>query len=227
MIGLLKNKHKDERVVIICNGPSLNNMDLSFLKRECVIGLNKIYLGFQKFNFYPKYYVAVNPQVIEQSASEISKLNCVKFIGDLGGDGFISEGALTYFLNTKNPPFRFCKDIALGLHEGWTVTYAALQVAYYLGFLEVIIIGMDHNFTFSGRPNEENVLHGEDPNHFCASYFGSGQKWNNPDLERSEESYEIAKKIFKQEGRGIYDATVGGRCQVFDKIDYRKVFSLI
>jgi hypothetical protein len=227
MIELLKNKHKDERVVIICNGPSLNNMDLSFLNRECVIGLNKIYLGFQQFKFYPKYYVAVNRKVIEQSASDIPKLNCVKFLGDRGAGGVISEDALTYLLNTKNPPFRFCKDIAMGLHEGWTVTYAALQVAYYLGFLEVIIIGMDHNFSFSGMPNEEKVLQGEDPNHFCGSYFGNGQKWDNPDLEHSEESYEIAKRIFQQDGRRILDATVGGRCQVFEKVDYREMFSLV
>ncbi len=226
MIELLKNKHRGERVVIVCNGPSLNNMDLSFLKRECVIGLNKIYLGFQKFRFYPKYYVAVNPKVIEQSVSEIRKLNCVKFLGDQGANGFISENSSTYLLNTKNPPFRFCKDIAVGLHEGWTVTYAALQIAYYLGFLEVVIIGMDHNFTFSGKPNEEKVLHGEDQNHFCGSYFGNGQKWDNPDLEHSEESYKIAKCVFEEEGRRILDVTVNGRCQVFDKVDYRQLFGL-
>jgi len=226
-IETLKNKHTDERVVIVCNGPSLNKMDMSFLKRECVIGLNKIFLGFQKFRFYPQYYVAVNRKVIEQSISEIPKLNCVKFLGDQGADGFITEDTKTFLLNTKNPPFRFCKDIAIGLHEGWTVTYAALQVAYYLGFLEVIIIGMDHNFTFSGMPNQEKVLHGEDPNHFCGSYFGNGQKWDNPDLEHSEESYEIAKRVFQEDGRRILDATVGGCCQVFEKVDYRELFSPI
>ncbi len=227
MIEAFKNKHQGERAVIVCNGPSLNRMNLSFLQRECVIGLNKIYLGFQKFQFYPTYYVAVNRKVIEQSVLEIPKINCVKFLGDKAADGIISENTMTFLLNTKNPPFRFCKDIALGIHEGWTVTYAALQIAYYLGFLEVIIVGMDHNFTYSGKPNEEKTLHGNDPNHFCGSYFGNGQKWDNPDLEHSEESYAIAKWVFQQDGRRILDATLDGRCHVFNKVDYRKVFSLL
>src|SRR3546814_1806476 len=112
-------------------------MDLSLLHREVVIGTNKIYLGFRKFGFYPKYYVAVNPKVLEQSAERIGGLNCVKFLSDRSA-GFISEDGLTYHINTTRAPARFCRDISQGVHEGWTVTYAALQVAWYLGFSEVV-----------------------------------------------------------------------------------------
>ena len=79
---LYKGRHAGERCVIVCNGPSLNDMNLSFLKNEIVIGLNKIFLGFTKFNFYPRYYVAVNKKVIEQSISEIRNLTSVKFLSD-------------------------------------------------------------------------------------------------------------------------------------------------
>ncbi|WP_408971725.1 tetratricopeptide repeat protein, partial [Planktothrix sp.] len=43
------NKHWGERCVIIGNGPSLNEMDLSFLKHEICFGTNKIYLGFERW----------------------------------------------------------------------------------------------------------------------------------------------------------------------------------
>lgn len=227
LTSLLYNRHKNQRCVLVANGPSLNKMDLSFLKNEITIGLNKIYLGFKSFGFYPRYYVAINPTIIEQSLAVINTLNCVKFIGnraDLSGQ---KENALTYFINTKHPPKRFCKDISQGVHEGWTVTYAALQIAYYLGFNEVIIIGMDHNYTYTGKPNEAHVLQGDDPNHFCTDYFGQGQKWDNPDLEHSEESYRIAREIFEQDGRRIIDATVNGHCQIFEKADYKKLFNMV
>jgi hypothetical protein len=113
-------------------------------------------------------------------------------------------------VNTRYPPARFCYDISQGVHEGRTVTYAALQIAYYLGFKEVIIIGMDHRYDYAGNPNEASRLDGADPNHFCADYFGGGQAWHNPDLEHSEESYRIARTEFEKDGRRIIDATFNG-----------------
>jgi uncharacterized Rossmann fold enzyme len=222
---LLKDRHSGERVVLVANGPSLNRMDLRFLRHEHVIGLNKIYLGFKRFRFYPRYYVAVNAKVIEQAAEEITRLNCVKFISARGRD-LIPENALTYHIETQNPPERFCKDISCGVHEGWTVTYVALQLAYFMGFSEVVIIGMDHRFEYTGKPNEAKVINGDDLNHFCPGYFGAGQSWDNPDLVNSEESYRIAKEEYEKVGRRIVDATVDGACDIFEKKDYRKIFNL-
>ena len=217
-----KDRHAQGRCVIVCNGPSLNRMDLSLLRHEIVIGLNKIYLGLDRFGFYPKYLVAVNEKVITQSVAEFAKMNCIKFIGERGAYA-IPEGSLTYHLATKKPPHRFCKDISVGLREGGTVTYAALQIAYYMGFSEVIIVGMDHSFQYSGAPHETRKMEGPDPNHFSPSYFG-GQLWDNPDLERSEESYRIARKVFEADGRRIIDATLNGACDIFEKTPYSDVF---
>lgn len=234
-LSQLKNRHWGERCVLVANGPSLNNMDLSFLKRETVIGLNKIYLGFKKFGFYPKYYVAINPVVIEQSVEQIKSMNAVKFLSQVAAKDHLTEDAMTYFIQThafkrdKDGVCRsgFCDDIATqGMYEGWTVTYAALQVAYFLGFSEVVIIGMDHRFTFKGDPNERQVLQGQDSNHFDPNYFGGGQAWDTPDLANSEASYQVARSFYEANGRKIVDATVDGACQVFEKADYRGMFNL-
>jgi hypothetical protein len=220
---MLRDRHAGQRGVIVANGPSLNRMDLSFLKNEIVIGLNKIYLGFNQFGFYPRYYVAVNPYVIEQSVAEIRSLKCVKFISNRSA-ALVAEDALTYHINTTQPPERFCHDIVQGVHEGWTVTYAALQVARFLGFDTVVLIGLDHYFQYQGAPNELRRLEGADHNHFHPDYFGHGQQWNNPDLAHSEESYRVARAEYEREGRRILDATIDGGCQVFDKVDYKELF---
>jgi hypothetical protein len=224
-LDLLKERHRGERAVLVANGPSLNRMDLVFLRREITIGLNKIYLGIKTFGFYPRYFVAVNDKVIFQSAQQINALNCVKFVSRRNAR-LVPENALTYHINTVSPAGRFCHNIVQGVHEGWTVTYAALQIAYYLGFTQVIIIGMDHRYDYTGSPNEPRRLVGPDTNHFSPDYFGDGQTWDNPDLTRSEESYRIARAEFEKAGRRIIDATLGGACTVFEKADYRQLFGL-
>ncbi|MEM7708754.1 MAG: 6-hydroxymethylpterin diphosphokinase MptE-like protein [Pseudomonadota bacterium] len=222
-LSIFKDRHAGQRCILVCNGPSLNGMELSVLRHEVVIGLNKIHLGMDRFRFYPRYLVAVNDRVVAQSREALQKLNCVKFISRRNSPT-ISEDGLTHFIETATPKKRFCTDIREGVHEGWTVTYAALQIAYHMGFQEVFIIGMDHRYVYRGAPNEARVLKGTDPNHFDPQYFGGGQEWNNPDLDRSEESYRIARREFEQAGRRIYDATDGGACNVFEKIDHRAVF---
>lgn len=220
-LRLLEGRHLGERCIIVANGPSLNSMDLSFLHNEVVIGLNKIFLGFNKFHFYPKYLVAINEKVISQSADTLKSLNCIKFLNGEAGRKYLKENALTYFINTSNPPTRFCKDITSGVHEGWTVTYAALQIAYFLGFKEVVLIGLDHRYKYDGEPNEARKMVGLDQNHFSSDYFSDGQKWDNPDLRKSEESFQIARDIYKENGRRILDATVKGSCKIFEKMDYK------
>jgi len=149
----------------------------------------------------------------------------VKFIS-ARNEHLVREDGLTYFIDTSNPPSRFCDDIALGVHEGWTVTFAALQIAYFLGFQDVIIIGLDHRYQFEGRPNDVSIMREGDPNHFSDGYFGAGQDWDNPDLARSEESYRIARQQFEAAGRRIVDATVDGACREFEKVNYEEYFRL-
>ncbi|GAA0856803.1 hypothetical protein GCM10009114_20080 [Aliiglaciecola litoralis] len=193
------------------------------MQRETTIGLNKIFLGFKKFKFYPNYYVCVNKKVLEQAQQDIKQLTCRKFLSNRCGNLFQND-YLTHVIDTSAPSARFCKNIESNIEEGWTVTYAALQIAYYLGFKEVFIIGMDHSFQYNGAPNAESIMTQKDPNHFSDEYFAKGCTWDNPDLKNSERSYEIARQVYENSGRRIYDATVGGNCDVFEKVDYTSVF---
>ena len=219
-----KDKHQGQRCVIIGNGPSLNKMDLSFLKQEICFGLNKIYLGFEKWDFVPTYYVAVNHLVIEQSVEQIQKMPCPKFISNRGIP-YLKPQEDIYFIQTY--PFEeqdFSNDPTQGLKEGNTVTYVAMQLAYYMGFKTVILIGVDHNFVTQGTPHEEVTSPGDDPNHFHPNYFGKGTKWHLPDLEGSEKFYKIAYAHFWVSDRQIIDATLDGKCTIFPKQNYQQLF---
>ncbi len=110
------------------------------------------------------------------------------------------------------------------LFEGFTVTYVALQLAFYMGFSEAILVGVDHNFTTQGPANATVVSQGDDPNHFAPGYFGKGFRWQLPDLEGSERAYRLAQAAYTQAGRSVLDATVGGKLQIFPKVDYLSLF---
>jgi len=213
--SLIRNRHKGETAILIANGPSLNKTDFKLIRGRITIGLNKIFLGFSKFRFYPTYYVAVNEFVLRQSVRQISDLNCVKFLSNKAKDLY-KEDALTYLFHTESRPGRFSFALTHGLDEGWTVTYAALQIAYYMGIQKVVIVGLDHRYVFQGQPNETNLLVGADPNHFSKDYFAD-QKWDNPDLTHSEDSFRLAREVFEADGRQVIDATIGGACNIFSK----------
>ena len=93
-----------------------------------------------------------------------------------------------------------------------------------MGFKQVILIGVDHNFATKGKPNETVVSQGDDPNHFNAGYFGKGFRWQLPDLDTSERAYIMAREAYKEDGREIIDATIGGKLQVYPKVNYDSLF---
>ncbi|MHC4365321.1 MAG: glycosyltransferase [Planctomycetota bacterium] len=221
-LGQYRDKHRGQRCVIVGNGPSLNKMDLSFLKNEMTFGMNRIYLLSDKWDFRPTYYVSVNPLVIEQSADQICRIASPKFLG-LNGLPYIQNHRGNIFLQSIRRP-SFSKDPRNGLWEGHTVTYVAMQLAYFMGFSEVILIGVDHYFKTKGAPNKAIVSEGVDENHFHPDYFGKGVRWNLPDLEKSEIAYRLAKQAFEADGRRIIDATVDGHLTVFPKADYKEIF---
>ncbi|MCK4964699.1 MAG: DUF115 domain-containing protein [Dehalococcoidia bacterium] len=218
----MKGKHQGERCFIIGNGPSLRNTDLSLLKDEVTFGLNRVYLLFDQMGFATTYFVAVNKLVIEQSAQDIISLPCPKFISWHARDliGFTAD---MMFLHSRGDPM-FYTDITKGIWEGATVTYVAMQIAYYLGFQKVILIGVDHSFATQGKPHTTVVSQGDDLNHFDPHYFGKGFRWQLPDLETSELAYRIAKYQFECHDREIVDATIDGKLQVFRKVDYQTLF---
>ncbi len=220
-----KDLHRGEDCFIIGNGPSLNKMDLKPLKYYHTFGLNKIFLMFQKVDLNLSYHVAVNRFVIEQSAYEFEAFTCPSFLSFRAARDKVRHLEHIYFIETGGVPFMFQEDIKRKLFEGYTVTFVALQIAYYMGFQTCYLIGVDHSFKTSGNPNEIQFLTEEDQNHFDSRYF-LNNKWQLPDLEGSELSYHLAKFHFERSGRKIYDATVDGKLHIFPKISFDKAIDI-
>lgn len=213
----MKDSRRGERCFILGNGPSLNRTDLSLLAEEVTFGLNRIYLKFEEIGYSTDYLVCVNEHVLEQFADDFRAVESTRVFGLLAGAHFQQQPNLLLVPTVKRPGFSLDPTRG-GLHEGDTVTFVALQLAYWLGFERVVLVGVDHRFSTSGPAHELVTSTGADPNHFDPNYFGTGVTWQLPDLAGSERSYELARRVFEADGRSIVDATVDGELRVFPKV---------
>lgn len=220
-LARFKNIHKGDRCIIVANGPSLRKTNLNLVLNEFTFGLNRIYLHFNDTNFRPTYYVTVNELILEQFSSEIMQLDMPKFL-NWNRRSYYHYDNQVLFLKSKMVVNDFFQDdITKPLVVGATVTFVALQLAYYMGFHKAILVGLDHSYVEKGLPsNTETRTADQDQSHFHPHYFPKGAKWQLPDLLRSEVDFALARQAFEADGRTILDATIDGKCQIFEKVDF-------
>lgn len=237
LLRALKDIHTDaKRGFIICNGPSLNQMDLTKLRNEITFGVNAIYLNFDKMGFRPTYYVVEDNLVAEDRATDICKLGGMTKLFPIRLAYCIKRDKDTIFFNhcpsdQAKYQYKFSDDIVEGTCGGNTVTYTCLQIAHYVGLREVYLIGADHNYKIPKRykgcdPDENYIIESaeDDPNHFDPSYFGRNYRWHNPKVHLMEISYRNAKMFYESNGGRILNATRGGKMEIFDRVDYDSLF---
>jgi hypothetical protein len=217
-----RNRHQGERAFILGNGPSINQTDLSLLKHEWTFATNRFYLKFDQTDFRPSYYAVVNEYVISQFIDDIARLPMPKFLTWNLRHIVPEQDDLLLYPQLRHSVFS--PDPTRGISAGYTVTFICMQLAFFMGFKTVYLIGVDHYFETKGEANLLVTSKTDDPNHFHPSYFGAGVRWQLPDLEASEKSYRMAKAYYEAHDRTIYDATVGGHLQVFPKVEYASLF---
>lgn len=214
-----KNRYKNQKAVILCNGPSLNQVDFHLLLRKKIFcfGLNKINLIFPQTEFRPAAIVAVNFHVINQNVDFFNKTEIPLFL-DFRGHGIVTFRNNVHFLHSVRQHRKFATDCSVSVIEGSTVTFVAMQLAFHMGFQMVALVGCDHSFSQKGPANETVIAGNVDPDHFDSRYFSEGAKWQLPDLLASELHYDTAKEAFAQNEREIVNCTVGGKLEIFRRM---------
>lgn len=218
------DKFRGCRCIVIGNGPSLNEMDLSVLEKEFTFGLNRIYLLFDKLEFETTFLVSINKLVLKQFADEITDNQSLKIFNWASRDYFhVGDDLILQAIKpSKNINGRALDGFSINVGS---VTNRALELAYYMGFEEVILIGVDHDYSEEGPSGLTVVSEGPDKDHFHNDYFGKGISWQLPDYKLFERGYRQNKKLFESDGRKIVDATIGGKLQVYQKVPFKKYLS--
>jgi hypothetical protein len=232
----LKNAHLGQRAFIIGNGPSLNNCDLRLVKDDVTFAVNNIYLNYAKMGFHPTYYVVEDILLAEDRAEQINSYigPSLKFFGNYlrycinDSPDILWLNVITNYENYSGFP-HFSRNIARKVWVGGTVTYICMQLAFYMGFKTVYLIGFDHSYKIPSDAEINRMEHqitsqSNDPNHFDPNYFGKGFRWHNPEVARMETAYLHAREVFNSDSRTIYNATKGGNLNVFSRVDYVGLF---
>ena len=206
----IKGSYNDKRCFIIGNGPSLKKEDLERLKGEITFASHGIYFIFDKTDWRPTYYCAQDCKLINDRISEIEEYckDIPKFFGvvkDFHYPNFSKDDTIIVLLNE---PFvdgypKFSNDATNGFYEGMTVTYFNIQLAIYMGFKEIYLLGVDHSYT----PGRE---------HFSDKDLIT----NTPQLDKTTFSYKKAKQVCENYNIIIKNATRGGQLEVFDRVNF-------
>jgi len=236
-IRTLKDKYKGKRCFIIGNGPSLNEIDLSLLKDEYTFGVNSIFLKTRKDGFKPTFYTVEDSHVMADNLNDINNYDVEYRFFPTAYKKFIKNRENTYFFNMNIGFYwqlssnyqkpRFSIDASDQIYCGQSVTMINLQLAYYLGFTEVYLIGMDFSYNI---PDSAIVDGGtitsteDDENHFDGSYFGKGKKWHDPQLHNVLRNYKMCKFMYELDDRYIYNSTVGGNLELFERKEFNSLF---
>ena len=237
-LAALRNQYAGERCVIIGNGPSLRRTNLTLLRTELTFAVNGIFYARDRMGFDPTFYVVEDNAFMRENLKEIesyeagSKLFPSVYRSQVGeGIGLIYFTMNRGFYERRSPNFcipRFATNVTRQVYSGQSVTYMNLQLAYHMGFTEVILVGMDFSYLVpdSARVSGDQIVSTEDdPNHFHPAYFGAGRVWKKPRLDRVLASYSLAKSVFEADGRRIVNATVGGELELFERTDYHALLA--
>ena len=223
-----KNVHKGERCFIIGNGPSLKIEDLEMLKNEITFAVNRIYLLFERTDWRPTYYCVIDNKHLDNSTDDIRSVKAVnKFIPlcilhdqkkDIE-DATYFDFDITGFY--PKPP-QFSEDISDKIVNGMTVTYILIQIAAYMGFKEIYLLGLDHSFSRELLPDGSLKI-----NDGVINYFQSDYTKNNDTparIQHMELAYMQARMYCELNKIKICNATRGGKLEIFERVDFDNLF---
>jgi hypothetical protein len=227
----LKDRHIGETCWIVGNGKSLADVPLAVLCRLPSLGCNRIYK--EPRGFTPTYWTGVGPEVFFFWHDEPFEELAGKVKGFFAHDRYVTSRLLQKFPDETILPVRssptpiFSLNPAQSIHEGFTVTFANLQIAHWMGFSRALLIGVDHRWIVPEGcdPRRPFVREGPDPNHFCHDYIPEGHAvMYNPDsLVHATNAFTLALEQYRRDGKmEVLNATPGSDLRVFPEAEWQQ-----
>jgi len=162
---VLKNAHVLERCFVVGTGPSINNQDLTLLKNDFVIGVSGLFQHKDIDSLSPEYYVL--PPVFRGHGENFDENDFISMLQDMDAsldsstvlflDVYDKKYIEKYNIFRKKTikwlnylPWR--RGVSIGeiklleMPSIVSVSEVAIQIAIYLGFKEIYLLGFDHSW---------------------------------------------------------------------------------
>ena len=216
-----KDKYKGKRCFIIATGPSLTELDVQKLKNEYTFGMNSVYLMMEKLGWNTTFYGIQDPYVYEKLKDKLLQSKDTQFfVSDLLFNKYkCPDNAIPFSLNylnhrhTYNKLYtRFSDNVIKEVYDGYTITYSLMQIASYMGFSKIYLIGNDCNYSKDPTKQHFADYGHSDPN---ADFTG----------RRILYAYEVARKFSEENNFEIVNCTRGGALELYRRADLDAVLS--
>lgn len=231
-IRKLKDKYTNKRCFVIGNGPSLKISDLEKLSGEISMGCNNLIQLFDKTEWRPTCFYSVDPIFINsyiKNERELQKVtdNCDLFftsvtseIYDSYRDGY--NNIFFVYVKRDYSSVRFVEDVENGLGASGTSLYCMIQLAVYMGIKEIYLLGVDFSFRREMRENGELRINNNINNHMNEmEQVETGLYY----VDRIMRGWLKIKEYAESHGIKVYNATRGGKLQVFERVDFDSIFA--
>ena len=227
------------RCFVVGSGPSLTVDDLELIRDEVSFSSNRIYGIFPKTSWRPTYYAC-------QDDGVILELNDKFFdISNQVGTMFLSGNQMRkyenrlkkknnvkfmYINNTEAGAKQFDIDVTDGIHNAINVSYTLVELAIYMGFTEIYLIGIDHNYKTIEKDGAKVLDGNSGDNYFqgvaplkleskISTFYDAS--WE----DARTQCFINAKKYADANGIKIVNSTRGGKLEVFPREALETVLS--
>lgn len=211
----LKDKYEGERCFIVATGPSLTLEDLELIKHEYTIAVNSACKLYDRTSWRPTFYGIQDRYVFQAMKDKVLEQDqgIILFIADVLQEyAVIPERCILFPFNVayhyinlqkyNTWSAKFSGDSYDTVYDGYSITYSMIEIAVYLGFKEIYLIGADCSY-------------GNGKDHIVESGFVDKKAYLN--YERMTAGYKAAKEYGDNNGITIVNCTRGGMLEVFPR----------
>lgn len=215
-----KNIHKGERCFITCTGPSLTIKDLEKLDDEYTIGMNSIIKAYGQTDWRCSYYCLVDyyafGEYLKNNPVDGGRFCNLRAFMHYRVDSMTKAGNELYcpinYANHKQEwmkknKIKISSDISVCFYDCFTATIMAIQLAIYMGFKKIYIIGADCDYSkqqihFIEMPDDKIKIAGG---------------WLPNAVDLSLNGYRAVKLFAERHGVEIVNVTRGGKLEIFKR----------
>jgi len=221
------NLHKGETGIVVANGPSLEEVPVEFLERYVTLGCNRITAMYPEF--VPTYYSCIGWNQVnteERRATIYPALEDERCRAAFMNRMWVHEFPYEKVHSILGGRYYGLEEIQLrgfsmsplelvGL--GFTMTYVLLQIAFYMGFETILIVGLDHYY-----PPDSSKKHFYDDSAFPDFEIAPGPLYrDDPAMWKrgADAVFMLSEEMYVRNGRDVINLTRNSQCTIFRKED--------